>query len=368
MGHHDGHGGRDDPERPARRSRQRVGAALRLTADRMARRVPGARPQERSRRDQLARRAARAGPAARSPVVASGRGRDRSRRGQGRRSVSRRGRHTPRVRRDVHAHGLPAPLERRRAELGLPLPRLAFRGDRSRPERPRGPPVAAARRERRNRMSSAARLARRPGKGRSIAARGIALAAAAGLLPGCLHAPARYAGGNALAAAVAALELPEDAAVLVGGGDIADCDDLAGARATAELIELVLARATEAIVFTTGDHAYPSGTPTEYAACYAPTWGRFNARTAPTPGNHDYETPGASGYFAYFDVFAARPGARPTGYYAFEHGTWLVVVLNSLLAVEPGSAQLRWLEHLLAENRTECIVAIWHHPLRSSAL
>lgn len=217
-------------------------------------------------------------------------------------------------------------------------------------------------------MSSAARLARRPGKGRSIAARGIALAAAAGLLPGCLHAPARYAGGNALAAAVAALELPEDAAVLVGGGDIADCDDLAGARATAELIELVLERATEAIVFTTGDHAYPSGTPTEYAACYAPTWGRFNARTAPTPGNHDYETPGASGYFAYFDVFAARPGARPTGYYAFEHGTWLVVVLNSLLAVEPGSAQLRWLEHLLAENRTECIVAIWHHPLRSSAL
>lgn len=198
--------------------------------------------------------------------------------------------------------------------------------------------------------------------------RSIAFAALAVLLAACAHEPVDYAAGNALAAAVASLELPDDAAVLVGAGDIADCDDLTGAHATAELIELVVERSPNAIVFTTGDHAYPRGTPEEYAACYAPTWGRFNARTAPSPGNHDYETPAAAGYFGYFDAFQTRPGARPTGYYAFEHGTWLVVVLNSLLAVEPGSAQLRWLEHLLAENRTECIVAIWHHPLRSSAL
>jgi len=215
-------------------------------------------------------------------------------------------------------------------------------------------------------MSAGMRAPRPRSAARADIGCGLALAAAASLVSGCMHEPVRFAGGNALAAAVATLDLPEGAAVLVGGGDIADCDDLAGPRATAELIELVLARAPEAIVFTTGDHAYPRGTPDEFAACYAPTWGRFNARTAPTPGNHDYETPGASGYFAYFDVFGERPDARPTGYYAFEHGAWLVVVLNSLLAVDPESVQVRWLDGLLAETRTECIVAIWHHPVRSS--
>ncbi|HEX6992674.1 MAG TPA: metallophosphoesterase [Gammaproteobacteria bacterium] len=216
-------------------------------------------------------------------------------------------------------------------------------------------------------MSGGRGLARRPRSlGRAAAARSLAVAAAAALLAGCLHEPVRIAGSNVLAAAVATLDLPEDAAVLVGGGDIADCEDLAGARATAELIALVLARAPEAVVFTTGDHAYPRGTPHEFTACYAPTWGRFNARTAPTPGNHDYETPGASGYFAYFDAFTTRPGARPTGYYAFEHGGWLVVVLNSLLPVEPGSVQVRWLEDVLARSPSECVVAIWHHPRRSS--
>jgi len=193
------------------------------------------------------------------------------------------------------------------------------------------------------------------------------LGAAAGvLLAGCKHEPVRIVPSNGLAAAVATLDLPADAAVLVGTGDIADCDAPAGAEATGELIELVLERAPGAIVFTTGDHAYPDGSPQQFAECYDPAWGAFNARTVPTPGNHDYETPDASGFFGYFEVFAARPGARPTGYYAFERGAWLVIVLNSLLAVDPGSVQVRWLERVLAASDTECVLAIWHHPLRSS--
>ena len=181
-----------------------------------------------------------------------------------------------------------------------------------------------------------------------------------------MHEPVQIVSNDALAAAVASLDIPDDAAVLVGSGDIADCEAREGARATGALIRSVLERAPGAIVFTTGDHAYPDGSPEQFAECYAPVWGEFNARTVPTPGNHDYETPEARGYFDYFDVFRVRPGARPAGYYALEHGSWLVVVLNSLLAVEPESVQVRWLDELLSRNGAECVVAIWHHPLRSS--
>lgn len=197
--------------------------------------------------------------------------------------------------------------------------------------------------------------------------RGRLLITSAGvLLAACVHEPTQIVSGNGLAAVVATLDFPDDGAVLVGTGDIADCESLAGAEATGELIVLVLERRPDAIVFTTGDHAYPDGAPEQFAECYDPVWGSFNARTTPTPGNHDYETPGAAGFFDYFEVFTAHPGARPTGYYAFEHGAWLVVVLNSLLAVDAGSVQVQWLERVLAESAAECVIAIWHHPLRSS--
>jgi acid phosphatase type 7 len=187
------------------------------------------------------------------------------------------------------------------------------------------------------------------------------------LLGACVHVPERIAPDEALAAAIAAIDIPSDAHVLVGSGDIASCDEPEGAAATAALVGAVLARAPNAVVFTTGDHAYPDGTAAEFSACYDPLWGPFNARTAPTPGNHDYETPEAAGYFGYFDLFRQRPGAVPTGYYSFELGNWRIVALNSLLALDRGASQLRWLEALLAEESADCLLAFWHHPLRSSA-
>ena len=57
-------------------------------------------------------------------------------------------------------------------------------------------------------------------------------------------------------------------------------------------------------VYTTGDNVYDSGTAAEFNTYYEPTWGRHKARTNPSPGNHDYNTPGATGYYGYF-------GARP---------------------------------------------------------
>ena len=66
--------------------------------------------------------------------------------------------------------------------------------------------------------------------------------------------------------------------VLVGAGDIASCDDLAGAEATAKLIDKI-----PGTVFAAGDLAYPDGSEEQFAKCYDPTWGRFKDRIAPPP-------------------------------------------------------------------------------------
>src|SRR3954462_9476963 len=93
-----------------------------------------------------------------------------------------------------------------------------------------------------------------------------------------------------------------DDPVLVGAGDVASCDDLAGAYATAKLIEKI-----PGTVFVAGDLAYPDGSDQDFAKCYQPTWGRFKDRTRPAPGNHEYHSDGASGYNRYFGAAAGDP-------------------------------------------------------------
>jgi hypothetical protein len=152
--------------------------------------------------------------------------------------------------------------------------------------------------------------------------------------------------------------------VLVGAGDIANCDSTGDSR-TADLV----AR-TPGIVFTLGDNAYPNGSRTDFARCYGPTWGRFKDRTRPAVGNHEYHSRNAD---AYFDYFGAAAGPRGKGYYSYDAGTWHVVVLNTNCDVVPGgcargSAQERWLRADLAAHRTVCTVAMTHQPLFTSAL
>src|SRR6266853_2772389 len=53
--------------------------------------------------------------------------------------------------------------------------------------------------------------------------------------------------------------------VLVGAGDIASCDDLAGAEATAKLIDKI-----PGTVFAAGDLAYPDGSAEQFGNCYGP--------------------------------------------------------------------------------------------------
>lgn len=154
--------------------------------------------------------------------------------------------------------------------------------------------------------------------------------------------------------------------MLVGAGDIAACDDLSGAEATAKLIENI-----PGTVFAAGDLAYQSGTYEEFLNCYDPTWGKFKARTRPAPGNHEYNGSPATGYFQYWGKQAGDPGK---GYYSYSLGSWHVVVLNTncgsreLGGCGEGSPEETWLKRDLAAHPNACIVAYGHHARFSSGL
>src|SRR5215469_15744164 len=132
--------------------------------------------------------------------------------------------------------------------------------------------------------------------------------------------------------------------VLVGAGDIASCDELHGAEATAKLIDHI-----PGTVFAVGDLAYPDGSDEDFANCYGPTWGRFKDRTRPAPGNHEYQTGVATGYVHSWGAAAGDPKKE---YYSYDLGQWHIISLNSECAQIGGcdadSEEGKWLAQDLA--------------------
>lgn len=155
---------------------------------------------------------------------------------------------------------------------------------------------------------------------------------------------------------------PSDAApvVFVGAGDIAVCGS-SGDSATAALLDQI-----QGTVFTLGDNAYEDGTKQEFESCYDSTWGRHIDRTRPAPGNHEYNTAGAAGYYGYF---GERAGDPDKGYYAYDLGAWRIYSLNSnceFVACGEASGQVTWLKEDLVANPHGCVLAYWHHARYSS--
>ena len=148
---------------------------------------------------------------------------------------------------------------------------------------------------------------------------------------------------------------PHGEHVVLAAGDIARCD-LDHDEATAQLLDR-----RPGVVLVLGDAAYPSGAPSDFARCYAPSWGRHRLRTYAVAGNHDYRTRGAAGYVGYFGGAGGR-----TGYYSIEIGSWHVVALDSNQPLRPGSPQHAWLAADLANSRARCTLAFFHHPRFSS--
>ena len=168
----------------------------------------------------------------------------------------------------------------------------------------------------------------------------------------------RESGGTAPRLVLATEGAPE---TLVAAGDIANCASQ-GDEITAALLDGI-----PGTVAALGDLAYENGTPAEFAGCYGPSWGRHKARTRPTVGNHEYNTPAAAGYFTYFGSGVGNP---TEGWYSYDVGAWHVVVLNSncaFVSCAGGSPQETWLRADLQAHRVRCTLAYWHHPLFSSS-
>jgi hypothetical protein len=156
--------------------------------------------------------------------------------------------------------------------------------------------------------------------------------------------------------------------VIAAAGDIA-CDSSTATatschqRATSDL----LTTGGLAAVLALGDNQYDSGALSDYKKYFDPTWGRVKPLIKPVPGNHEYHTSGASGYFSYFGSSAGNPSK---GYYSFNIGAWHLVALNAncgqVGGCGAGSPQELWLKADLAAHRALCTLAFWHEPRFSS--
>ena len=115
-----------------------------------------------------------------------------------------------------------------------------------------------------------------------------------------------------------------------------------------------------------GDIQYERGAPGDWGP-YDGSYGRLRDITWPVPGNHEYLTPGAEGYYAYF---GARAGARERGYYSFDLAGWHLIALNSQCRQVGGcgdrSPQTTWLIDDLRRHPARCTLAYWHIPRFSS--
>ena len=189
------------------------------------------------------------------------------------------------------------------------------------------------------------------------------------LLAGCSSSPgagraARTDTAESSAARVAAAAAPY--VRVVAAGDIACAP---GGRVTATTCRQAstaswAARLNPRFVFTLGDTQYEKSSLAELRGSYDKSWGRLLSRTRPTIGNHEYKTPGAAGYYAYFKD--RQPGAP--GYYRAATKGWQFYYLNSNCDQVDCAAQAQWLDEQMTANPSRCTIVTMHHPRFSSGL
>jgi hypothetical protein len=118
-----------------------------------------------------------------------------------------------------------------------------------------------------------------------------------------------------------------------------------------------------AAILPLGDEQYSDGALTKLHQVYDPSWGRTKALHRPVPGNHEYLTPDAAGYF---DYYGTQAGERGKGWYSYDLGSWHVVALTGECAYVggcgAGSPQESWLRADLGAHRSDCTLAYWHEP------
>jgi Calcineurin-like phosphoesterase len=185
--------------------------------------------------------------------------------------------------------------------------------------------------------------------------------------------PARLAGGAVSVAAAGDIACDPNSPDFNNGSGVKDVCHM---KATSDLVRKMKPDA----VFALGDLQYQAGSLSNFEDSYDPTWGRFKDLTYPVPGDHEYGSPGAEGYFTYFGSRATPQDpdclASCRGYYSYDLGAWHVVAVNVNCHELPDgdgcsrrSAQTKWLERDLkaANKTTACTVVLMHEPRWSSS-
>jgi len=159
----------------------------------------------------------------------------------------------------------------------------------------------------------------------------------------------------------AAPTIPPHAVKVVAVGDIACAPgDPVTARTCRQAATALLARQIDPkVVLALGDEQYRTGRLADFEASYDASWGQLLARTKPVPGNHEYYTAGAGGYYAYF-------GRQAPGYGATMVGSWRVYLLNSNCDHVDCGRERAWLRADLEAHPTACSAIALHHPRYSS--
>ncbi|MBK5289752.1 MAG: metallophosphoesterase [Acidimicrobiia bacterium] len=113
-------------------------------------------------------------------------------------------------------------------------------------------------------------------------------------------------------------------------------------------------------VLALGDLVYPDGQVSGFSGFFTETWGPFLGRVIATPGNHDYHTPDARGFFDSF------PQAE---YFArdLRLNGWRIYVLNCEVDCGEGSAQSKFVADDIAAHPNRHRFAIVHRPRFTSS-
>lgn len=163
---------------------------------------------------------------------------------------------------------------------------------------------------------------------------------------------------------------------IIALGDMACPADEPPTAATCQFPNIANAIRQEAAdaILMLGDLQYPNGAPEDFATAFDKQWGELKGITYASPGNHEYNTKNAAGYFKYWNAgnsTSKHAGDADKGYHSFEIGPWHILALNSnckeIGGCDEASTQGQWLlQDLDKYDYKRCTLAFWHHPSYSS--
>ena len=116
-----------------------------------------------------------------------------------------------------------------------------------------------------------------------------------------------------------------------------------------------------------GDLAYPKGSNSDFALLNNSNWAPLLPDAIAVPGNHEWRTASAAGYYKWVRDFQAPYKAKGKYWWSVRKGTWTVIGLDSeKMSGALGTEQLSFLRSSLKQNNGRPTIVVWHKPRYTS--